>query len=468
MTRLPALLLGALSSGLLLACALPPLDLQPLAWIALAPLLVVVRGQGLLRGFVGAAVAAAVASELILRLSAEGPASDAAWVRLSLGFYGFILAVVCIVAAEVGGPPLRRVLGLGALAVLLEALLMALLPPHFALTQYRNAAMVSLSSFTGIWGVSMLLWVVNLALAEAWHAADRRAFARLAILVLAIQIPSFLAVGADSGPLTRVAAIQSPAVDLETLSLLNRRAGAAGASLAVWPEFSALAIAPAGDTTALRALALEPGQPAFITTFTDGHEPLPRNASALFSPEGESDRYFKRKPFGAEKSMHTAGTEPASARFGQGAIGLTVCFDSCFPWIAREAALMPGVGLLAVPTIDPDSPGSFMAATHAGFSPFRASELGVPVVRADAHAFSHVVDRRGVIVAQLGRGGEGIAVADVVAEPRWTFYRVAGDWFLVACAVIALAAAWPGRRRSRPETTSANEVPRAGEVAGVP
>lgn len=81
-------------------------------------------------------------------------------------------------------------------------------------------------------------------------------------------------------------------------------------------------------------------------------------------------------------------------------VGLNIWFHSCFPAVLRDTAYLEEVGLLALPTIDPRAPHHFMATMHAAYSPFRAAELGVPVVRADCGAYSSIVDARGRILAE--------------------------------------------------------------------
>lgn len=119
-----------------------------------------------------------------------------------------------------------------------------------------------------------------------------------------------------------------------------------------------------------------------------------------------------------------------------GYIGLNVCFDSCFPSIIRETAQL-GTSIVALPTIDPPSTHNFIAAIHAAYTPFRAAESGVAIVRADGYAHSMVCDSRGMITGELGPG-DGILIADTAVGPRWTVSKLLGDWFLWACASLLI------------------------------
>ena len=419
-----------------------------LGWFALVPLLAAVRGRGFLIGFVAATATTFLAAWLVATgflygsRDAEG---EIAWIYTGMGLFGFALAGSVAVWAD---PSLgkRPLWWLAAVAVLLEACLLVQLPAHLALTQYRQPLPLMLASVGGIWAVSFVLWWANF-----WIAAmpARRALAWAVGITAASLMLRSAWVPAPFGPLVQVAAIQTEGDDSDTLTKLHEQASRSHPAVVVWPEFSGLAWA-LPNTEPLRALSAREGSAPFVTTFRDDHRPLPHNAAALFEGGRESERYFKRKPFGAERAMHAAGSRPVAVPLGATKVGLNICFDSCFPAVMRDTARLEEVGLLALPTIDPRAPHHFMAAMHAAYSPFRAAELGVPVVRADGGAHSSIVDARGRIVAEAPPG-EAVLVGGVAPGPRFTVYRFAGDWVLYACGAIFLL----GLRR-RP---SASELP---------
>ncbi|MCB8932706.1 MAG: hypothetical protein H6534_04615 [Chthonomonadaceae bacterium] len=404
-----------------------------LGWFALAPLLASVRARGFLIGFVAAIgtvfLAAWIATHGLLYASRD-PEGEAAWIATGMGLFGFALAGAVAVWAD---PKLGRrpLWWLAAVAVLLEACLLVELPAHLALTQYRQPLPLMLASVGGVWAVSFVLWWANFWVASmpmrraaGWAVA----MAAAALLLRSAWLP------VPSGTAIFVAAIQTEGDDSETLTALHLRASQRQPALVVWPEFSGLAMG-LPNTGPLKALSKRASP--FVTSFRDDHKPLPHNAAALFDGGRESERYFKRKPFGAERAMHAAGTEPVAAPLGPLSVGLNICFDSCFPSVMRETARLEGVGLLALPTIDPRAPHHFMAAMHAAYSPFRAAELGVPVVRADGGAYSSIVDARGRIVAEAAPG-ETVLMGSVVPGSHWTVVRSLGDWFLVACGGLVL------------------------------
>ncbi len=297
--------------------------------------------------------------------------------------------------------------------------------------------MLLLASVTGIWGIGFLLWFVNLAIVEAIHGAQKpitQIAALIGVLTLAFAGLSFLPASNDH---VRVGAVQSASDSLAKFRVLSEQAGRTGAALVVWPEFSGLAHVFQGDTAKLRTLARIQGMPAFVTSFRDGYEPMPHNAAEVFTEFGESDPYYKRKLFGNESTMHTPGHNAVVVTSPVGRLGLNICFDSCFPGIIRDTARLQA-DIVALPTIDPESPYGFFAANHAAFTPIRAAENGVSMIRSDGYAFSNIADPSGRIVGELGIGENQVITAELPLRGHQTLYRLAGDWFVYLCGFIVL------------------------------
>jgi apolipoprotein N-acyltransferase len=189
-------------------------------------------------------------------------------------------------------------------------------------------------------------------------------------------------------------------------------------------------IAAGGRTQKLVELSRDSNQPAFVTTFPDASKPKPYNAAVMFFEGKESKPYFKRRPFAGESLDHEAGEMPGSAPFGNFAVGLNICFDSCYPNLLRDTARLEGVRIVALPCMGPESPYGVIQAIHGAFTPFRSAELGVPIARGESSAFAMITDASGRIVAQAPPGYQGLLIGDVETTPRWTVVRFLGDWFL--------------------------------------
>jgi hypothetical protein len=216
-----------------------------------------------------------------------------------------------------------------------------------------------------------------------------------------------------------------------------------------------------GDTSKLEHLASSKLTPPFVTSYRDGHSPMPHNTATLFSVGRKSEPYFKRKLFGSESGMHSPGTKAVATPFLGTKVGLNICFDSCYPSIIRDT-VRAGAEIIALPTIDPDSPFGFFAANHAAFTPIRAAEEGVSIVRADGYAFSTIADPDGQVLAQLPEIAEAEAHAAVPLKGHWTVYRWAGDWFLYACGLGLCGAAARSRGASEPGSRGTREPGKLG------
>lgn len=449
-------LVAAVATAVLLTSALPPLGLFPLAWFALVPVLVASKGLGFLRGFLCGIVASLTVGWLAVSgflYPAQSFTGDSTWTYLACAMFGFVLATCCGIVGEVKSDRFYPWMAIAAVATLLEFFLMPVMPATIAVSQARWPGFLAISSVTGIWGVAFLVWAINGTI--AYHLRARNfcmAIYALMLFTVLTNVPHLFVLLHRSPETTMtVGVVQSEPSDLETMAQLTRKTNA---HIAVWPEFGGLLYVQNGDAQTLIDLAKRPGMPAIVTSFPDGALPLSHNAAAMYSAEGESKRYWKRKLFGGETKMHTPGTNPVAA----GNVGLNICFDSCFPGMMRETARLPNVELIALPTIDPESPHGWLAAMHAAFTPFRAAELGIPIVRADANAHSMIVDNDGHVLVDLPVGQPLTASAQVHTSSRWTFYRLAGDWFLWVCGGIIVAAIVQKRRLRSGETETPSEI----------
>lgn len=448
--------LAVVAAAVLFVLALPPADFAPAGFFCFVPLFVAFRGKGFALGFVAGMatliIAALVAwSGVFYEPSLKDASPD--WVFTGFALFGLVVGVSCAIVGEVRNPPRWFPWVLAAWAVLLEAALLVYLPAHLALSQYRIFPAMKLASIGGVWLVSYFVWVVNFHLANLYISRNRPALALCgAVLGTYFGLAAFT--GRPTPGTLKVGIVQTPTMSLDELAALNLQAAKRGAEIVVWPELSGMANASLGDTRPLVRLASQQGQPPFVTSFEDDFGPRPYNVAAIFSDEGESERYRKRKLFGGETNVHAPGRDPVAAKIGPLTFGINICFDSCFPSVMRETARLKDVSVILLPTLDPVGPYGTTQAMHAAYTPFRAAELGVPIVRADTTAYSMGVDARGVIVAELGSGIEAVAVADVTAERRSTLYKRFGDWFLWACGLAVVVGMVAGRMAALRRKTS--------------
>lgn len=433
------LICGIALSAVLLTLALPLGEQGYLAWVALFPLLRAVRKTNFIVGFVSAillmfAIAALTSSGVFFKFKA--PSDDPSWLYSACGIFGFAVAMATAFAADKKLAD-RPIWWFAAIAVVCEALLLLQMPGNIALTQYRNSFALLIASVVGIWGVSFLVWLANLHFSRApW-----RSLAWQAPVVIGLSFVGTLWKPAVGGVTLKVALLQFPNDDENQIRSNHAQAAAKGAKLVVWPEFAGMIFA---SNTAERDLADISRVAAFVTSYREPHDPLPFNSAALFMNGSRSETYRKQKLFGAEVKMHTPGDKNVSVPFGDLSIGLNICYDSCFPAIIRDSARKAEIVVL--PTNDPESPHHFMAAMHSAFTPFRAAENGLPIVRCDSLAYSHAVNSWGAIVAEAPPGGN-LLVADVPLGRHWTLASMLGDPVLLGAAVVLVLVG--ARRRVR-------------------
>lgn len=303
-----------------------------------------------------------------------------------------------------------------------------------------------MASVAGVWAVSYLVYASALMAVRLLHQSGGWMWAAPALVLL--MALTLWRPGPSADPQVEVAAVQTQSMELA--ALVAHTKAAQQADVVVWPELSASATVHRGDTLALQEASREGALPPFITSYRDAATPMPHNVAGLFSKGSLVADYAKRKPFGAERKEHAPGKEAVTAEMDGRRLRLNICFDSCFPFIMRDRIAQDEPDLILLPTLDPIASYGTIQGIHAAYSPFRAAELGLPIVRADITAYSHVVDATGAIIAEAGSGTEEVITAKV-GPPRRTIYRWAGDWFLVLCAILAAWGAVLGIREWRDE-----------------
>ena len=428
---------GALCSGFLLVLSLPPVGLANLAWISVVPLFWAVRKTRGSHGFLAALFACGFGAWLsTFNLTGGRVLEDgsSAWNYVGFILFGGLIGAMSAVVAELKAFTIKQVLLMACLGVCLEWCLLLILPAHIALTQSKVFPMLLIASFGGIWAVSWLVWVVNLSILLALECRTNRGYAAAAGLVAffvcnPIFSPQPVNSRAQMGGSLFAAVQTTSGVPKELLALTKSK----DVSLQVWPELSGLSTAYRGDTKELQELS---NDVAFATSFEDGFLPRPHNALSIFAGGKESERYFKRKPFGGERQVHLAGSQPMTVVLPNGIrVGMAICFDSCYPAVMREAANFKNPDLLIVPSLDPNSPTGFIQAVHGAFTPFRAAELGIPIIRSEATGFSQIVDSDGRTLAESRLGEELSIVHRLKPGQIPTVYKSVGDLFVWLCLV---------------------------------
>jgi len=357
-------------------------------------------------------------------------------------------------------------------------------------SQWRNPVLLQIAAYTGAYGISFLLILINLGIAfyirkivtarrgTKWFQRFCPEFyvslgALLLVLILYAQgIPK----AGEVAPAFRAGVVQ-PAVpqrykweageareNLRVLQRQTRLINALDPDVLLWPESATPN--PVIGTHNLRDwiedLAAELDTPLLMGNLAEESEGLWYNGIFGVEPEkGLVEPYYKKRklvPFGEYvpfrewipfldkfvpiESDFTAGTEPTlvplTINHKKWNVGGLVCYEDIFPGLARELTRQ-GAEFFFVATNNGWYGREGAAYQHATHSVLRAVENGRPVLRTGNDGWSGYIDERGhrrnIILNENNtiyfRGGSVMEIyRNRVMSRQFTFYSRHGDWFV--------------------------------------
>ena len=162
------------------------------------------------------------------------------------------------------------------------------------------------------------------------------------------------------------------------------------------------------------------------------------NAAGLVNPNGKHIlRTRKEHPFMQEALKHRKGkAHPPVSVPGGFKVAIPICYDMLYPGTVKRL-VNQGAGLLLVPNCDPDSPRFISQRLHRAMVQIRAAEFGVPVVWAEMHGLSAVIDRHGQVLSQVSPGINAAATA-TINPGKPTIYARTGNWLPYACLILLI------------------------------
>ncbi|PWB80241.1 MAG: apolipoprotein N-acyltransferase [Candidatus Methylomirabilota bacterium] len=492
-------LLAALSGGFLIL-AFPIPDIGWLAFIALSPLLWAIRGQTPVRAF----YLGTVAGLLFYLISVS-------WVTNSMTAYGGVPFALSALALLILAVYLALYLGVFAMGAAWTADLswpLNLLVPSalwvsleylrtYALTgfpwillgytQYRSSALLPIAAVAGVYGLSFIVVLVNVALVQVVGGAPARLWSiglTGAIVVTLIVSPRLLspvstalnrapATSADSNRELRVALVQGnidqglkwdpsmQAATIEQYRHLSLEAAKDAPSLIVWPEtavpfflrYEPALLARVADIAAETGSYLLVGSPDAEPAASAADGTRYRNSAFLISPRRQLlARYDKMHmvPFGEYVPLKSllffinklaygigdfeAGQTYTVLDIPDGRFGVTICYEAIFPDQVRRY-VKEGAEFLVNITNDAWFGRSAAPAQHLAMAVLRAVENHRYLVRAANTGISAIVDPNGRIL----RASElfvPVVIADRIRlERTQTFYTRFGDLFAWICTI---------------------------------
>jgi apolipoprotein N-acyltransferase len=350
------------------------------------------------------------------------------------------------------------------------------------ISQVDNIALCRIANWTGVYGVSFEIALVNVALAVAFLIPrPKRGMMFAAALAAAVVLQAGRLMEAPSAKGDRaalllqqdipVAANWSPAYFRQTLQQLTELTKTATGSkrepkvdLVVWPESPAPFFTnDAKFRQTLSDMARETN--AWVIVGAIGNNaPSPNdespifNSAALVSPQGDwAARYDKVHlvPFGEylpfpslfsfaggltkEVGQFEHGYSRAPLSAGGELVGLFICYESIFPDEVRQSA---NLGAQVFVNISNDGwyGDSGAYAQHLNQTRMRAIENNRWLLSATNTGVTAAIDPWGRISARLPRKERSALVTSYALTSVTTFYTRHGDWFAYACAIISIGA----------------------------
>ncbi len=475
-------------AGGALALAFPEPSLGPLAYVAIAPLLIAVRSGSARRGAVlGGLFGAAFFGVLIFWISIIGYVG---WVLLA-GLQAAFVAGFGATWARLsrGRHPWTRVIAAAAAWVAFEYLRGRVPVGGFTwgqLAQSQTEAWaLDVAPLAGGWGSAFLVVAANALVAEAWTAWRERAGLLVTIgwggaAAACVLWPALLPAGDVSGRRLEVAIIQGgTAAEIAALgprqaSILANHARlttarARGVDLVVWPESAVELDLPTDPSprAVLSRTARTVGAPIIAGVNDDVGSDRYRVLAWLVSPTGRLAGVYQKNhlvPFGEYVPARDLldwipmlsqvpkdaipGDRPGVFDLGDYKVATVISFEGDFGSLTRVPVARGG-RLLVVATNTSTWRRSWASAQHLAFSRVRAAENGVWVVHGAISGISALVAPDGSVAAATPLGAATTLTGPVRLARTTTFYTRAGDWFVGLSAGLAILGVALAPRRTR-------------------
>jgi apolipoprotein N-acyltransferase len=347
--------------------------------------------------------------------------------------------------------------------------------------QVDNIALCRIAEWTGVYGISFEIVLVNVALAAAFLLPRPK---RGAMLTAALAAAAVLQAGrlvdppaaqADRAALLvqqniPVTADWTPAFFQQTLSDLTKLTVKSAANHPgqkinpiVWPESPAPFFTnDAGFRDAISSVARDTNAAMIVgaigsnASHPNAEAPL-FNSAALISPRGEwISRYDKVHlvPFGEYTPFPSlfsfaGGLTQEVGRFDRGTsrsplhaddeqLGVFICYESVFPDEVRQFA-NNGAQVFVNISNDGWYGDSGAYAQHLNQTRMRAVENDRWILSAADTGVTASIDPWGRIAARVPRKVRAALVAPYALTSVTTFFTRHGDWFAYACAIILIS-----------------------------
>jgi apolipoprotein N-acyltransferase len=334
-------------------------------------------------------------------------------------------------------------------------------------SQHNFLPTLQFASILGQYGISLLIVLVNstivlLILNRSDKKLVVRASAPLLLVAMAILSFGIVSAGEEFKPTVRVKLVQDEDSDFSVYARLTEHLPA-DFDFVLWPEYAlpefieqepelrsrikdlailtdSYLILGAKDRAeqyssrlGVRMMRNQGASEAEIDEIFKFH-----NAAYLFSPEGEIiGKYYKANPiqFFADG---IAGTEFPSFETDFGRIGILICYDADYSYVARRIT-RNGAEMLFIPTYDHMSWSVLQHKQHSAMTSMRAVENGRFIARATTSGISQIVDPNGRITHSIGIGKCDAIIGSIEPIVGLTFYTRFGFILPYLCIIASFA-----------------------------
>jgi apolipoprotein N-acyltransferase len=489
----------ALSSGILLALGFPPLDLYPLAWISIVPLLISLIDKdakssfllGMLAGvtyFLGTIYWVSHSMYVYgnLPLLATFPILILFCLYLSL-YIGLFSMLFNYVSNNSRLPALFVVPVLWVTLEYLRTYAFTGFPwAMLGYSQYKLLPLIQIADITGVYGVSFLVAAINGTIFDATISWPKRVgqmplFAHwpltLGMILFAFIIVASVLYGIEKlkedrkGEKIKVSIVQGNIAQdkkwdvrfqsevINTYKRLTLKSSSNNPDIIVWPETAIPFIFGNNKTLTEELIAFQRQLNTYLLFGSvtlkdmDGNTARLANSAILLSPDGTTVSVYDKihlVPFGEYvplKSLFPFVKKLVTA-IGDFVKGEeTVVMETPFAKIGNLICyeiIFPGLvrkfverGANVLVTITNDAWFGRTSAPYQHFSMavFRAVENRVPVVRAANTGISGFIDSKGRITSKSDIFVEAILTEQISVRDSKSFYTNYGDLFAYLCIV---------------------------------
>ncbi|MDO8512290.1 MAG: apolipoprotein N-acyltransferase [bacterium] len=494
-----SILLSVLS-GVLVVFAFPNFNVWPLAWVALIPMFFALKNKNLKQTFVLGLIFGLVANLGFLRwlpfsvfnISNSLLPGIEVWIiaviypAVSIGIFFLLYSFI---QKNLTGKKKRLwndllgIISIPAIWVVLEFVQYLLFQgfpftyDFLGHTQWNNVRIIQVSAFTGVFGVSFLVVLVNLCLYRLWENRKAKE-AIFGIVIFAVclfygvWIIDFKAPKISENKANMVkAVILDGDIDSRvkwqnkekvanfisgTYLDLNKKAVAENPNLIVWTETAIPWAIEGGDDLVEASLKITNPTGAFhligMPSYANSEKSKYFNSALFFSPAGlmldRYDKFHLMTFFETGRKIGAINVGNANSRYVQGEknkllntplgkIAVIICNENLYQDYARRIV---NKGAEFIVSIGNDSllANDTIISQHFAVNYFRAVENRRDIIVANNDGISGAVDAFGRTITVSSENNSHIIPTTIEKRNQKSFYTAYGDVFSYFCVLCGL------------------------------